>query len=48
MARNEAAMNDIAALVKGGYSVRAIRDEEDFTPLRGMKRFADLTRTPAQ
>jgi serine/threonine protein kinase/tetratricopeptide (TPR) repeat protein len=48
MARHEAALNDIAALVKGGYSVRAIQEEEDFTPLRGMKRFADLTRTPAQ
>jgi serine/threonine-protein kinase len=44
----DAALEDIAAAINRGYSVRAIKEEEDFMPLRGMTRFAELTRSPAQ
>jgi serine/threonine protein kinase/Flp pilus assembly protein TadD len=44
--RDETALNQIAAAIERGYSVRAIQDEEDFMTLRGMKRFAELTQPP--
>jgi serine/threonine protein kinase/tetratricopeptide (TPR) repeat protein len=48
LSRNDAALHDIAAAIKRGYSVRAIQEEEDFTPLRGMRRFTELTQPPRQ
>ena len=41
--RADAALDEIAAAVERGYSVRAVQEEEDFTALRGMPRFRQLT-----
>ncbi len=42
-ARPDAALEEIAAAIERGYSVRAVQEEEDFTALRGMPRFQQLT-----
>ena len=41
--RPDAALEEIAAAVERGYSVRAVQEEEDFIALRRMPRFRQLT-----
>lgn len=47
--RTDAALNQIAAAIERGYSVRAVQEEEDFLALRKLPRFTELTKsTPSR